>query len=139
MWSSSSWQRGVWFGVTADPWSSSGADGEAFMSFTVHYLNTDWQLRSHCLETQPLPDDHRAEQICERTEAVLSDWKMQKERLSGITTGQASSTRKAFEDFPCVWFSCFGRNLNLAVSKVLKMAEVESATRACRRAVQARA
>lgn len=57
--------EGVWFGVTTDLWTSSGGNGEPFMSFTVHYLNTDWQLNSHCLETQYFPDDHKAEHICE--------------------------------------------------------------------------
>lgn len=70
--------EGVWFGVTADLWTSSGGDGEPFMSFTVHYLTTDWQLNSHCLETQYFPEDHKAEHICEIMENMLSDWKIKK-------------------------------------------------------------
>jgi len=128
--------EGVWFGATTDLWTSSVGGGEPFMSFTIHYLSTDWQLKSHCLETLYFPDDHTAEHITEMMENMLLDWKIKKESLSGITTDNASNMRKAFQSFPCVWFPCFGHNLNLAISKVLKIPRVESATRACRHLVQ---
>ncbi|RXN22442.1 zinc finger BED domain-containing 1-like protein [Labeo rohita] len=69
-------------------------------------------------------------------ENMLLDWKIKKENLSEITTDNASNMKKAFELFPCVWFPCFGHNLNLAISKVLKIPRVESATRACRHLFQ---
>lgn len=128
--------EGEWFGATTDLWTSTGGTGEPFMSFTVHYISTDWKLKSHCLETVYFPEDHTAEHIAEMVENMLLDWKIKKESLSGITTDNARNMKKAFEDFPCVWFSCFGHNLNLAISKVFKIPRVESATRACRHLVQ---
>ena len=43
---------------------------------------------------------------------------------------------KAFEQFPDLWLGCFGHNLNLAISKALKILRVETAIRACRHLVQ---
>lgn len=43
---------------------------------------------------------------------------------------------KAFEDFPELWLGCFGHNLNLAISKALKIQRVDTAVRACRHLVQ---
>lgn len=128
--------EGKWFGATTDLWTSTGGTGEPFMSFTVHYISSDWMLKSHCLETVFFPEDHTAQHIAETLENILSDWKIKRESLAGITTDNASNMRKAFESFPCVWFPCFGHNLNLAISKVLKIGRVESATRACRHLVQ---
>ncbi len=128
--------EGVWFGVTTDLWTSHGVGGEPFMSFTVHYLSTDWKLKTHCLETLYFPEDHTAEHVTEMIENMLLDWKIKRDTLPGITKDNASNMKKAFASFPCVWFPCFGHNLNLAISKVLKMPLVESATRACRHLVQ---
>ncbi|KAI2649132.1 E3 SUMO-protein ligase ZBED1 [Labeo rohita] len=92
--------EGVWFGVTTDLWTSHGGGGEPFMSFTVHYLSTDWKLKTHCLETLYFPEDHTAEHITEMIENMLLDWKIKKENLSGITTDNASNMKKALALFP---------------------------------------
>jgi len=67
---------------------------------------------------------------------MLQEWKISKESLCGITTDNASNMKKAFAEFPCVWLTCFGHNLNLAISKALKIQRVESAVRACRHLIQ---
>ena len=121
--------EGVWFGATTDLWTSTGGRGEPFMSFTVYDISSDWKRKSHCLDTLYFPQDHRAEHITEMMENLLLEWKIKSESLSGITTDHASNMRKASETSPCVWLSCFGHNLNLTISKVLKIPRVESATR----------
>uniref|UniRef100_A0A8C4TFS3 BED-type domain-containing protein n=1 Tax=Erpetoichthys calabaricus TaxID=27687 RepID=A0A8C4TFS3_ERPCA len=133
---------GVWFSVTADQWTTSIADRrgggcETFISFTVHYVTLDWQLHSHCLETLFFPEEHTPDNILEVFENMLHEWKIKSENLSGITTGNTANLIKAFGKFPCVWIGCFGDNLNLAISKVLKMPQVDSAVKACRRLVHA--
>ncbi len=65
--------EGVWFGVTTDLWISHGGGREPFMSLTVHYLSTDWKLKTHCLETPYFPEDHTAEHITEMRENMLLD------------------------------------------------------------------
>lgn len=53
-----------------------------------------------------------------------------------ITTDNATNMIKAFEEFSEVWLGCFGHNLNLAISKALKIQRVEKAVKACRHLVQ---
>lgn len=65
--------EGEWFGATTDLWTSTGGTGEPFMSFTIHYISTDWKLKSHCLETVYFPEDHTAEHISEMMGNMLSD------------------------------------------------------------------
>ncbi|XP_068122242.1 E3 SUMO-protein ligase ZBED1-like [Hyperolius riggenbachi] len=126
-------KEAMWYAVTTDLWTSSSGGGEPFISFTVHYLSSDWKLICHCLETLFFPEDHTAEHISEMFDNILQDWNLPKESLCGITTDNASN----MIEFPCFWLTCFGLNLNLAINKVLKMQRVESAVRACRHLVQA--
>uniref|UniRef100_A0AAR2KXW3 HAT C-terminal dimerisation domain-containing protein n=1 Tax=Pygocentrus nattereri TaxID=42514 RepID=A0AAR2KXW3_PYGNA len=129
-------KEAVCYSATTDLWTSSSGGGEPFISFTVHYISSDWQLKCHCLETHFFPEDHTSENISEMFENMLQEWKLPKEDLCGITTDNATNMKKAFSDFPCVWLTCFGHNLNLAVNKVLKIQRVESAVRACRHLIQ---
>lgn len=129
---------GVWFSATTDLWTSSSGGGEPYISFTVHYLSSDWQLMSHCLETMYFPEDHTHAHISEMIENMLQAWNIQKENVVCFTTDNASNMRKAFEEgpHPWVWLSCFGHNLNLAISKALGIQRVQTAVRACRHLVE---
>ncbi|KAJ8416909.1 hypothetical protein AAFF_G00327870 [Aldrovandia affinis] len=70
---------------------------------------------------------------------MLEEWKVSRESLCAMTTDNGSNMKRAFQDstnFSSVWLSCFGHNLNLAISKALKVPKVDSAIRACRHLVQ---
>jgi hypothetical protein len=49
--------QGEFFAATTDLWTSERGGGLPYISFTIHYLSPDWQLESHCLETQFFPED----------------------------------------------------------------------------------
>lgn len=66
----------LWFGATTD----CGDGGEAFMSFTVHYISSDWKLKSHCLGTLYFLEDPTAEHLKEMMENMPLEWKIKKER-----------------------------------------------------------
>ncbi|KAK0144340.1 Zinc finger BED domain-containing protein 1 [Merluccius polli] len=55
--------QGEFFAATTDIWTSESGAGQPYISFTIHYLTPDWQLESHCLETQFFPEDHSAQNI----------------------------------------------------------------------------
>ncbi|XP_058619638.1 E3 SUMO-protein ligase ZBED1-like [Onychostoma macrolepis] len=65
-------KEAVWISATTDLWTSSSGGGESFISFTVHYLSSDWQLKCHCLEshfflkTTPQKTSQRCLKICSR-------------------------------------------------------------------------
>ncbi|XP_068127289.1 E3 SUMO-protein ligase ZBED1-like [Hyperolius riggenbachi] len=44
-------KEAMWYAVTTDLWTGSSGGGEPFISFTVHYLSSNWELKCHCLET----------------------------------------------------------------------------------------
>ncbi|XP_056092489.1 E3 SUMO-protein ligase ZBED1-like [Rhinichthys klamathensis goyatoka] len=128
--------QGTWFAATTDLWTSESGGGQPYISVTIHYLTPDWQLESNCLETQFFPEDHSAQNISEFFDNMLEEWGINKKDLVCITTDNATNMIKAFEEFSEVWLGCFGHNLNLAISKALKIQRVETAVKACRHLVQ---
>jgi len=52
-----------YFSATTDLWTS--AAGHPYMTFTVHFINDNWELKSHCLQTHYLPVDHTGTNIAE--------------------------------------------------------------------------
>jgi hypothetical protein len=127
--------QGTWFAATTDLWTSECWGGQPNISFTIHYLTPDWQLESNCLETQFFPEDHSAHNI-RVFENMLEEWGINPKDLVCITTDNATDTIKAFEEFPDLWLGCFGHNLNLAISKALKIHRVDTAVKACCHLVQ---
>lgn len=54
---------------------------------------------------------------------MLEEWGINKKDMVCITTDDATDIIKAFEEFPDLWLACFGHNLNMAISKALKIVE----------------
>ena len=46
------------------------------MSFTVHFIDSDWPLQSYCLDTLPLYEDHTGETIAAALQDVLDNWSL---------------------------------------------------------------
>ena len=62
---------GGYFAAITDLWSSTTS--EPYISYTVHFINHNWELRSHCLQTMFLPEQHlyTGENIAEAIQATL--------------------------------------------------------------------
>ena len=53
----------TWRVWTIYMWSS--YTGEPYLSYTVHFLDNEWKLKSHCLQALYLPEDHTADNIAD--------------------------------------------------------------------------
>ena len=45
-----------YFSATTDLWTS--AAGDPYITFTTHLIDSSWDLKSYCLQTHYLPEDH---------------------------------------------------------------------------------
>ena len=61
-----------YFSATTDMWSSS--TGEPYLSYTVHFLDGSWKLKTYCLQALYLPEDHSADNISDALTATLDNW-----------------------------------------------------------------
>ena len=57
------------FASTTDMWSSVGS--KPYISYTVHFVNSKWQLQSIALSVHLLPQDHTDTIISEGLEEIL--------------------------------------------------------------------
>jgi len=106
------------YSCTADMWSSRGLI--PYMSYTVHYLDRNWQFRSRCLETFFLPVDHTGTNIAEALTDVRQSWNLMEKEQVCITTDNGTNMISAADELGWQRLACFGHCLNLAVTNALK-------------------
>ena len=65
--------------ATTDLWMS--AANIPFMSYTIHYLDADWNLKMYCLGTLHLREDHTGDNIASVIQELLTEWKLNPDNL----------------------------------------------------------
>ena len=111
-----------YFSCTTDCWTSRNMS--SFMSVTAQLISSNWELKSWCLGCFEMLVDHTADELKEALYDILDEWNLDKHRLAGITTDNASNNVKAFANLQ--WLPCFGHNLDLSVNKALQLEHVSS-------------
>ena len=92
----------MWTSGTCDP----------YITFTIHFIDSNWELRSFCLDTIPLYDDHTGQNIADATTNILDNWKLTKENLVAMTTDSGANIVAAFRIVEILRIGCFGHNLD---------------------------
>lgn len=117
------------FCATTDLWTSRAT--HPYLSYTVHFIDSSWELQSICLETVPLFEDHTGENIIESINDILTNWNLSTEKLVLTTTDNGSNFVAWFHSHGWLRLSCFGHCLDLAINKCLEMQRVQKAVRRC--------
>lgn len=111
-------QGSQYFSSTTDLWSSNTT--EPYMGFTVHYINNAWEIQSKCLQTLYFPESHTGENLSEGLCDTLKSWGLKESQQVCITTDNGSNILSAVSMLKWTHLSCFGHNLNLAVTNSTK-------------------
>lgn len=61
-----------YFAATTDLWSSTTA--EPYLSLTVHFIDSEFEMKSKLLQTSFFPQDHTAECVAAGLKEVISAW-----------------------------------------------------------------
>lgn len=104
-----------YFAATTDLWSSVGL--RPYMSYTIHFVDDNWKLSSRCLQTHYLPQDHTGENLADAMKETLCTWDLKEANQVCITTDSGSNIINAARRLNWNRLSCFGHNLNLAITK----------------------
>ena len=67
------------FACTTDMWSSTG--WTPYISFTLHFVDEDWELQSLTLSASFLPEDHTADVLVDALEEKMHEWSLDSENL----------------------------------------------------------
>ncbi|XP_067281156.1 E3 SUMO-protein ligase ZBED1-like [Pseudorasbora parva] len=122
------------YASTTDLWSSRTT--EPYMSFTVHFLTQDFELKARCLGVVYFPESHTSENIAHGLREVLASWNLKEENQVSITTDNGANVVKATEVNNWVRLQCFGHRLHLAIENAVKGDErITRAVGLCKRLV----
>ena len=61
------------FSGTTDLWSSPAM--EPYLSYTIHYITTSWELKTSCLQAHYMPEDHGTN-LSEALSQTQSNWEL---------------------------------------------------------------
>ena len=103
--------------LTTDLWT--GCHRRAYMSVTVHYITSEWEMKHHCLQTREVEERHTAENLAVELQAVLKEWGLEC-KAYGCTTDNASNITNAIENhMSLVHLPCIGHTLQLSIERGL--------------------
>ena len=111
------------FSATTDLWSS--ATMQPYISYSVHFIDRCWRLKSYCLQTHFIPEDHTGANIKDHLLESLSRWNLALEKQVAITTDNGSNVKLACQLLKWTRLSCFGHILDLAIKKGLQDSRIE--------------
>lgn len=123
-----------YFAATTDLWSS--RTSEPYLSYTVHYITRDFELRSRSLTTAYFPEEHTGANLADGLREIMRNWGLAEEKQVVITTDNASNMVKTCQLNHWTRLQCFGHRLHLAIENALKHDKrIERATGLCRKLV----
>ncbi|XP_072438849.1 E3 SUMO-protein ligase ZBED1-like [Chiloscyllium punctatum] len=116
-------KSGDCFAATVETWTS--RNNEMYLTCGVQYVDNDWILKSHCLQTQYLPDEHTGQSLKCALEDVLEEWGLDPINLVAITTDNGPAIKHACELLGWKRITCFSRNLQCSLQKGLEDSRIE--------------
>ena len=118
-----------YYAVKTDLWTSSAR--HPFMSFTMHFIDDHWQLKTFCLDSVPIVDDHTGQNLADAVQDILVNWELDSANLICAPTDNGSNFVSAFTILDWTRISCFGHNLDLCINKALQSERVQRALSRC--------
>jgi hypothetical protein len=104
------------FCATTDIWTSRSLS--AFMSFTVHYLTSDFLPVAQNLEVKPFDGKHTGERICTMIHDTMKDWGLASNQLALIVTDNASNQKLAVSKLKVTSVGCVAHQMHLVLASL---------------------
>lgn len=119
------------FALTTDIWTSRA--NQAYTGVTIHFIDTEFELRHFLLETKEFPESHTAGNIADELREILKEWDLNDEFVSAITTDNGRNISAAIRELGWRNLACFSHTLQLGIEKVIKLPQVVKALARCKR------
>jgi len=79
--------------VTTDGWTSKAT--ESYETFTVHFINSEWEMVSCVLETKKFSGQHTAEKLADHAVQVISSYVTDSSNVVAVLHDEAANMVKA--------------------------------------------
>ena len=80
--------------LTTDIWTSS-SNLNAFISLTVHFIQSNFKRRTLVLNTRHFPEAHTGENISQKLDDMLGEWGIDKNRVNRCVSDNAANMKRA--------------------------------------------
>ncbi|KAM8728456.1 E3 SUMO-protein ligase ZBED1-like [Acanthopagrus schlegelii] len=107
--------------ITCDTWTSLST--QSYMTVTSHYIDNEWCLMSHVLQTTEVLTSHTAINIADMLTGAIQEWGLTSKDPAVVTDNAANMVR-AVEIMQLMHVGCFAHTLNLASQAGLKVPAV---------------
>lgn len=104
--------------ITSDIWTSMNT--ESYLTATVHFFDTDLQLRTFVLTTEKLTSNHTAQYLSEVLHGIFDNWNIQT-KVCAIVTDSGANIKAAVRLMNIEHIPCTAHKLNNVVKKSLKL------------------
>jgi len=106
------------FNFTTDVWTSRAMD--AYISFTVSYVNDQFQLKTFALENKYFPGSHTANRILDTLQTSMDEWGLPVAIPIFCVRDNENNIRAAIRK--TVWYdvACFAHSLQLAIADAIR-------------------
>ena len=120
--------------ITTDLWTAT-YQNRSYISFTVHFVDSNFKLQSHCLQTLEVTSDHSANSLKEVLTSLLQSWKITG-KVCGAITDNASNITNAIELLGVEHFPCIAHTLQLSIKRGLEVPKVQHILGRCKKLVE---
>nr|XP_033467746.1 zinc finger BED domain-containing protein 1-like [Epinephelus lanceolatus] len=107
--------------ITCDTWTSLST--QSCMTVTSHYIDNEWCLMSHVLQTTEVLTSHTAINIADMLTEAIQEWGLTS-KDPAIVMDNAANMVRAVEIMQLMHVGCFAHTLNLASQAGLKIPAV---------------
>jgi hypothetical protein len=109
--------------VTTDGWTSKA--NEPYISYTVHFIDDQWQLRSFVLAARKFPHPHTGVQICSMLDSLRREFNLSEDAWKYSVVDGGRNYQLAIRLGPSVVLYCAAHRLNVKINKSLKDSHAE--------------
>ena len=120
--------------LTTDLWTSQHQQ-RAYISLTVHFIDSDFDLKCKCLQTLEVPQDHTASSLSQVLKSMLQDWNISEKVYAGVTDN-GSNIVNAIGLMGIEHFPCFAHTLQLGIKRGLEVPRVQRVLGRCKKLVE---
>ena len=120
--------------LTTDLWTSQYQQ-RSYISLTVHFVDSNFDLKCKCLQTLEVLQDHSASSLSEVLKSMLQDWNISEKVYAGVTDN-GSNIVNAIGLLGIEHFPCFAHTLQLAIKRGLDVPRVQRVLGRCKKLVE---
>ena len=108
--------------LTTNLWT--GCYNHGYMSLSVHFVSSDWNMGYYCMQTREVASSHTALNLADELRNSMEEWEIT-DKVVMVTTDNGHNIRNAItEELELSHLGCIGHTLQLSIGMALQISTV---------------